>query len=134
MAPFSALSAGNPIEKTVDPDEGIAKTIHASGLAPGASLDKKINDITYPLFATPSIKKKGQIFTMQIDTHGEEVSQWDILLTPSSNSAVTEVNNLPIKEIDYSNSDVTYKVNKKKPDSIVKENDEVFVSYQPTKL
>lgn len=107
MAPFSALSAGNPIKETADPDIGIAKTIHASGLAPGASLDKKINDITYPLFATPSIKKKGQIFTMQIDTQGEETTQWDILLTPNSNSAVIEVNSLPIKKGNEETPDFT---------------------------
>ncbi|MCA0986980.1 metallophosphoesterase family protein [Guptibacillus algicola] len=134
IAPFSVLSAENSIDTVGKRDGGIGKTTNFTDFAPNTSLDKKINDIIYPLFATPAIKKKGQTLTMQIDTHGKEAASWDILLKPNSNSAVTETHSLPVKDIDigkshWKDSEKIYDVTVTIPEDIPEELYDLQVEY-----
>lgn len=99
IAPFSTLAANSPLLSVGKQDGGIGESTHYTDLAPNISVDQKVKDIIYPLFATPAIKKKGKTLTVQIDTQGKEAAGWDVQLNSTDNSPLTKTYRLPVEDI-----------------------------------
>ncbi|MFC7786581.1 hypothetical protein ACFQWC_18975 [Rossellomorea sp. GCM10028870] len=70
ILPLSAKALETPFSSAGERDGGIGNSTHYLDSAPNISLDPKVNQIIYPLFATPAIKKKGEDLTLKIDTQG----------------------------------------------------------------
>ncbi|MCD7036511.1 metallophosphoesterase [Metabacillus sp. GX 13764] len=49
---------------------------------------KEINDIIYPLFSTPAIKKQGQTLTVKVDTHGKAPEDWQVKIQSPEQSPI----------------------------------------------
>jgi hypothetical protein len=69
-------------------DGGIGKSTHFLDQAPNIAIDPKVENIIYPLLATPAIKKKGTSLTVQVDTKGKESGGWAVKNYQTQNSGV----------------------------------------------
>ncbi|WP_349409444.1 metallophosphoesterase family protein [Pseudalkalibacillus sp. SCS-8] len=134
IVPFSAFAVNGPLNTTGKQDGGIGNTTHYTDEAPNISVDPKVNDIIYPLFATPAIKKKSESLTVQIDSQGKEAAGWDVKLKPTNHSAFTETYDLPVQKVSMGDShwkdaEKIYDVTVQIPEHIPEELYDLEVSY-----
>ncbi|WP_433746946.1 metallophosphoesterase family protein [Falsibacillus pallidus] len=99
LLPFSAHAIENPISPAGIQDGGIGISTNYLKEAPNISLDTKVNQIIYPLFSTPAIKKRGESLTLKIDTQGKEAGNWSVKLKPTNHSSLTSEYDLPVESI-----------------------------------
>ncbi|UTE77673.1 metallophosphoesterase [Rossellomorea sp. KS-H15a] len=99
LFPLSVQALDNPFSSAGERDGGIGNTTHYVDEFPNISLDQKVNQIIYPLFATPAIKKKGESLTIQVDTQGKETGSWSVKLKQTNHSSLTSDYELPVKSV-----------------------------------
>lgn len=85
-------------------DGGIGNTTNYLDEVPNIALDPKVENIIYPLMATPAIKKNGSELTVKVDSKGKEPAGWDISLNPTEAAQVEGEYNLPVKSVQKSSS------------------------------
>jgi 3',5'-cyclic AMP phosphodiesterase CpdA len=134
----SALSipAGhaNALTSVDKKDGGIGNTTNYLDEIPNISLNPKVENIIYPLMATPAIKKNGSELTVKVDSKGKEPAGWDISLNPTEAAQVEGKYNLPVKSVQkgssywkYSSS--IYEVTVTIPEDVPEELFDLEVSY-----
>lgn len=79
-------------------DGGIGNSTNYLDESPNIAIDPKVNQIIYPLFATPAISKNGQTLTIKVDTQGKVAGSWSVKLKQTNNSSITEEYNLPVEQ------------------------------------
>ncbi|WP_064092043.1 metallophosphoesterase family protein [Rossellomorea aquimaris] len=104
LIPISAQAIDNPISSAGDRDGGIGNSTHYLDAVPNISVDSKVNQIIYPLFATPAIKKKGETLTLKIDTQGKQAGEWSIKLKQTNHSSFTKEYDLPVQSVESGQS------------------------------
>ncbi|MGM0752865.1 MAG: metallophosphoesterase family protein [Bacillota bacterium] len=104
ILPLSTEALETPLSSAGVKDGGIGNSTHYLDSAPNISLDKKVNQIIYPLFATPAIKKKGEALTLKIDTQGKEAGSWSVKLKQTNHSSLNSEYELPVKSIQQGDS------------------------------
>ncbi|MGF3105571.1 metallophosphoesterase family protein [Rossellomorea sp. DUT-2] len=104
LLPLSAQALDNPFSASGDRDGGIGNSTHYLDEFPNISLDEKVNQIIYPLFATPAIKKKGEQLTLKIDTQGKEAGSWNVKLKQTNHSSLTSDYELPVQSVQQGQS------------------------------
>lgn len=104
LLPLSAQALDSPFSASGDRDGGIGNSTHYLDEFPNISLDEKVNQIIYPLFATPAIKKKGEQLTLKIDTQGKEAGSWNVKLKQTNHSSLTSDYELPVQSVQQGQS------------------------------
>lgn len=104
ILPSSAKALEIPFSSAGERDGGIGNSTHYLDSVPNISLDAKVNQIIYPLFATPAIKKKGEDLTLKIDTQGKEAGSWSVKLKQTNHSSLTSEYELPVKSVQQGQS------------------------------
>ncbi|MFI8576996.1 metallophosphoesterase family protein [Rossellomorea aquimaris] len=104
ILPSSAKALEIPFSSAGERDGGIGNSTHYLDSVPNISLDTKVNQIIYPLFATPAIKKKGEDLTLKIDTQGKEAGSWSVKLKQINHSSLTSEYELPVKSVQQGQS------------------------------
>lgn len=99
LIPLSAQALDNPLSSSGERDGGIGDTTNYLDTVPNISLDTKVNQIIYPLFATPAIKKKGETLTLKIDTQGKQAGEWTVKLKQTNHSSLTSEYELPVQSV-----------------------------------
>ncbi|RZT24022.1 metallophosphoesterase family protein [Fictibacillus sp. BK138] len=134
----SALSipAGhaNALTSVDKKDGGIGNTTNYLDEIPNISLDPKVENIIYPLMATPAIKKNGSELTVKVDAKGKEPAGWDISLNPTEAAQVEGKYTLPVKSVQkgssyWKDSSSIYEVTVTIPEGIPEELFDLEVSY-----
>ncbi|TYR81549.1 hypothetical protein FZC66_06845 [Priestia megaterium] len=115
-------------------DGGIGETKNYLESDREISLDPKVNEIIYPLLATPAIKKKGTELTVKVDTKGEKPGGWTVKLNETQNSGVEAEYSLPVTSFKkgtsyWKNSDSIYEVTVTIPKSLAENLYDLEVSY-----
>ncbi|MCF6411257.1 metallophosphoesterase family protein [Pseudalkalibacillus salsuginis] len=127
IIPVTANAVEGPLNTTGKQDGGIGDTTIYLDEVPNIAIDPKVNDIIYPLFATPSIKKKGQTLTIKMDSQGKEAGNWSVKLKPTNHSAFIDSYELPIEKVSTGDShwkesatihDVTVKIPENTPEEL----------------
>lgn len=104
ILPSSAKALEIPFSSAGERDGGIGNSTHYLDSVPNISLDAKVNQIIYPLFATPAIKKKGEDLTLKIDTQGKGAGSWSVKLKQTNHSSLTSEYELPVKSVQQGQS------------------------------
>ncbi|WP_226536580.1 metallophosphoesterase family protein [Fictibacillus halophilus] len=134
----SALSipAGhaNALTSVDKKDGGIGNTTNYLDEIQNISLDPKVENIIYPLMATPAIKKNGSELTVKVDAKGKEPAGWDISLNPTEAAQVEGKYTLPVKSVQkgssyWKDSSSIYEVTVTIPEGIPEELFDLEVSY-----
>ncbi|MCA1055006.1 metallophosphoesterase [Rossellomorea aquimaris] len=99
LIPFSAQALENPFPSLGERDGGIGDGTNFLDDAPVISLDTKVNQIIYPLFSTPAIKKSGETLTLKIDTQGKKAGEWSVKLKQTNHSSITKDYTLPVQSV-----------------------------------
>ncbi|MDR7071293.1 metallophosphoesterase family protein [Fictibacillus barbaricus] len=115
-------------------DGGMGNTTHYLDEVPNIALDPKIDNIIYPLMATPAIKKNGSELTVKVDTKGKEPAGWNISLNPVEDAKVDGSFNLPVKSVKkgssyWKESSSIYEVTVSIPDDVPEELFDLQVAY-----
>lgn len=115
-------------------DGGIGSSTHYLNQAPNIAIDPKVDNIIYPLLATPAIKKKGTSLTVQVDTKGKESAGWDVKINQTENSGVEGEFTLPITNVEkgsshWKNSSSIYNVTVSIPDDIAENLYDLEINY-----
>lgn len=85
-------------------DGGIGTSTHYLDEKPNIAIDPKVENIVYPLLATPAIKEKGTKLTVQVDTKGKEPADWDVKINQTENSRVEGEFTLPVTHVEKGES------------------------------
>jgi hypothetical protein len=104
ILPVSTIANGSLLNAARTKDGGIGNSTNFLGSAPNIAIDPKVNEIIYPLFATPAIKQKGQTLTVKVDSKGAVAGGWNVKLKQTNHSALTTEYNLPVQKAVESNS------------------------------
>ncbi|MEL3972166.1 metallophosphoesterase [Rossellomorea oryzaecorticis] len=99
LIPISVEALESPISSAGERDGGIGNSTNYLDAAPNISVDSKVNQILYPLFATPAIKKKGETLTLKIDTQGKTAGEWNVKLKQTNHSSLTSEYELPVQSV-----------------------------------
>lgn len=115
-------------------DGGIGNTTNYLDEIPNISLDPKVENIIYPLMATPAIKKNGSELTVKVDSKGKEPAGWDISLNPTEAAQVEGKYSLPVKSVQkgssyWKDSSSIYEVTVTIPNDVPEELFDLEVSY-----
>lgn len=115
-------------------DGGIGNTTNYLDEVPNIALDPKVENIIYPLMATPAIKKNGSELTVKVDSKGKEPAGWDISLNPTEAAQVEGKYNLPVKSVQkgssyWKDSSSIYEVTVTIPEDVPEELFDLEVSY-----
>jgi 3',5'-cyclic AMP phosphodiesterase CpdA len=115
-------------------DGGIGNSTHYLDTAPNIGLDPKVHQIIYPLFATPAIQKKGQSFTIKIDSNGKQAGSWSVKLKQTNHSSLTAEYELPVQKVStgqsyWKNSSTIYDVTVQIPDQVPEKLYDLEVSF-----
>ncbi|MCA0984755.1 metallophosphoesterase [Halobacillus yeomjeoni] len=134
ITPLATYASEGPLLSIGSKDGGIGNSTHYTDLAPNVSLDPKVNDIIYPLFATPAIKEKGQTLTVKVDTQGKEAAGWNVELNPIDQSPLKETHTLPVQDISsgtshWKDSSKIYEVTVQIPEEVPEELYDLEVEY-----
>ncbi|MFC0189684.1 metallophosphoesterase family protein [Fictibacillus aquaticus] len=115
-------------------DGGIGNSTNYLDSAPNIAIDPKVENIIYPLMATPAIKKKNTDLTVKVDTKGKNPAGWDVSLNPTENAKVDGEFKLPVKSVQKSseywkNSDSVYAVTVTIPEEVSENLYDLKISY-----
>jgi hypothetical protein len=80
ILPVSTIANGSLLNAAGTKDGGIGNSTNFLDSAPNIAIDPKVNEIIYPLFATPAIKQKGQTLTVKVDSKGAVAGGWNVKL------------------------------------------------------
>lgn len=123
ILPIVSVSNGSLLNAAGTQDGGIGNSTNYLDSVPNIAIDPKVNEIIYPLFATPAIKQKGQTLTVKVDSKGAVAGGWNIKLKQTNHSALTTEYNLPVQKAvesdsHWKKSDTIYDVTVQIPDSV----------------
>lgn len=104
LLPAAANAGSNPLTAAGVQDGGIGNSSNYLNESPNISLDPKVNQIIYPLFGTPAIKKKGQSLTIKVDSQGKQAGNWEVKLKQTNHSSLSTEYNLPVEKAETSES------------------------------
>lgn len=123
IMPIASVANGSLLNASGIKDGGIGNSTNYLDSVPNIAIDPKVNEIIYPLFATPAIKQKGQTLTVKVDSKGAVAGGWNVKLKQTNHSALTTEYNLPVQKAVESDSywkksDTIYDVTVQIPDSV----------------
>ncbi|WP_226678031.1 metallophosphoesterase family protein [Mesobacillus jeotgali] len=123
ILPVASVANGSLLNAAGTQDGGIGNSSNYLESVPNIAIDPKVNEIIYPLFATPAIKQKGQNLTVKIDSKGAVAGSWNVKLKQTNHSELTTEYTLPVQKAVESDSywkksDTIYDVTVKIPDSV----------------
>jgi 3',5'-cyclic AMP phosphodiesterase CpdA len=129
--PAEQIQALTSVDKK---DGGIGNTTNYLDEFPNIVLDPKVENIIYPLMATPAIEKNGSDLTIKVDTKGKEPVGWDVSLNPTEAAQVEGTYELPVKNVQkgsshWKESSSIYEVTVTIPDGVPEELFDLQVSY-----
>lgn len=104
IVPLASVAKGSLLNASGTQDGGIGNSTNYLDSVPNIALDTKVNEIIYPLFATPAIKQKGQMLTVKVDSKGADAGAWNVKLKQTNHSSLTKEYDLPVQKADTGNS------------------------------
>jgi 3',5'-cyclic AMP phosphodiesterase CpdA len=104
ILPLASVANGSLLNVAGTKDGGIGNSTNYLDSVPNIAIDPKVNEIIYPLFATPAIKQKGQTLTVKVDSKGTDAGAWNVKLKQTNHSALTTEYELPVQKAVESDS------------------------------
>lgn len=134
ILPLASVANGGLLNASGTQDGGIGNSTNYLDSVPNIAIDPKVNEIIYPLFATPAIKQKGQTLTVKVDSKGTVAGAWNVKLKQTNHSALTTEYELPVQKAVESDSywkksSTIYDVTVKIPDNIPEKLYDLEVSF-----
>jgi 3',5'-cyclic AMP phosphodiesterase CpdA len=134
ILPVSSVANGSLLNAAGTKDGGIGNSTNFLDSVPNIAIDPKVNEIIYPLFATPAIKQKGQTLTVKVDSKGAVAGAWDVKLKQTAHSALTTEYSLPVQKAVESDSywkksGTIYEVTVQIPDNVPEKLYDLEVSF-----
>ncbi len=134
ILPLASVANGSLLNAAGTQDGGIGNSTNYLDSVPNIAIDPKVNEIIYPLFATPAIKQKGQTLTVKVDSKGTVAGAWNVKLKQTNHSALTTEYELPVQKAVESDSywkksSTIYDVTVQIPDNIPEKLYDLEVSF-----
>lgn len=134
IMPLASVANGGLLNASGTQDGGIGNSTNYLDSVPNIAIDPKVNEIIYPLFATPAIKQKGQTLTVKVDSKGTVAGSWNVKLKQTNHSALTTEYELPVQKAVESDSywkksSTIYDVTVQIPDNIPEKLYDLEVSF-----
>lgn len=134
ILPLASVANGGLLNASGTQDGGIGNSTNYLDSVPNIAIDPKVNEIIYPLFATPAIKQKGQTLTVKVDSKGTVAGAWNVKLKQTNHSALTTEYELPVQKAVESDSywkksSTIYDVTVQIPDNIPEKLYDLEVSF-----
>lgn len=134
ILPLASVANGSLLSAAGTKDGGIGNSTNYLDAVPNIALDPKVNEIIYPLFATPAIKQKGKTLTVKVDSKGAEAGAWNVKLKQTNHSSLTKEYDLPVQKAEagesyWKKSSSIYNVTVQIPDSVPEKLYDLEVSF-----
>ncbi|SFB27138.1 3',5'-cyclic AMP phosphodiesterase CpdA [Bacillus sp. cl95] len=134
ILPLASAANGSLLNAAGTQDGGIGNSTNYLDAVPNIAVDSKVNEIIYPLFATPAIKQKGKTLTVKVDSKGAEAGAWNVKLKQTNHSSLTKEYDLPVQKAEagdsyWKKSSSIYNVTVQIPDSVPEKLYDLEVSF-----
>jgi len=134
ILPLASVANGSLLSAAGTKDGGIGNSTNYLDAVPNIAVDSKVNEIIYPLFATPAIKQKGKTLTVKVDSKGAEAGAWNVKLKQTNHSSLTKEYDLPVQKAEagdsyWKKSSTIYNVTVQIPDSVPEKLYDLEVSF-----
>lgn len=134
LIPLASVANGSLLSAAGKQDGGIGNSTNYLDAVPNIAVDPKVNEIIYPLFATPAIKQKGKTLTVKVDSKGAEAGAWNVKLKQTNHSSLTKEYDLPVQKAEagdsyWKKSSSIYNVTVQIPDSVPEKLYDLEVSF-----